>query len=250
MEKILSKPKVWVPVVILAGMLVILMIIQLINSCYAVNALLKKEGLNYQVENSAGWNEYETRNLKKDIFWYEQLLILSQADSIYLAFDLQDSLVQIGIKGFNMVQTKILHLHPSDFLKDLNEDSYRHFTTINPIVEETACIPKKAVKKVIAYSDNEEHHDADKLPVYDIPLSWSFTTGSNLRVVITGVKRMADSSFSLQPTQDFVKYRFLEFIKQPVSKHYNPTIYLWLCDQDAKAIFRAVPPGGKVLFRN
>ena len=173
--------------VILLSLLVILIIIQMINSCYAVNALLKKEGLNYQVEKSAGWNEYETRYLKKNIYWYEQMLILSQADSIYLAFDLQDSLVQIGIKGFNMVQTKILHQHPSDFLKDLNEDSYRHFTTINPIVEESACIPKKAVKKVIAYSDNEEQHDADKLPDYDKPLTWSFTTGSNLRLVITGV---------------------------------------------------------------
>lgn len=250
MEKFLSKPEVWVPVVFLPCLLVILLIIQLINSCYAVNTLLKNEGLNYQVDNSGGWNEYETRRLKKDIFWYEQLLILAQTDSIYLAFDLQDSLVQIGIKGFSMVQTKILHQHPSDFLKHLNEEAYMHFTANNPMVEEAACIPKKVVKKIIAYSDKEEFHDVSKLPDYDKPLSWSFTTESNLRVVITGVKKTADSSFSLQSTRDLVKYRFLEFFKQPVSKQYNPTIYLWLCDQDAKAIYRAVPPGGKVLFRN
>lgn len=246
----LSKRKLWVPVISLASLLLIAVIFNLVNSYNAVKALLKETDLNNQVKNSPGWNEYEPRQLKKDIFWYEQLLSLAKTDSIYLAVDLKDSLVQIGLKGFNMVQTKILHQRHSDFLTHLNEETYRHFTAVNPMIYEAACIPKRDVKKVIAFSDNEESLDDQKEPASDKPLFWSFTTGSNLRVVITGVKLSADSSFLLQPLQDIVKYRFQEFIREPAPEKYNPTVYLWLCDKDAKAMYRAVPPGGKVLFRN
>lgn len=233
-----------------ACLLLILIIIQLINSCLAVNDLLEHEELDDQVKSNAGWNENETRSLKKDIFWYEQLLMLAQTDSIYLAVDLRDNLAQIGIKGYNIVQTKILHQHPPGFLKNLNEDTYRHFTTINPIVEEAACIPKKEVKKVVAYSDNMKHQNKLDEQDSDKPFYWTFTTGSNLRVVITGVTSTVDSSFSYHPVKDIVNYRFREFIKDPISKKYNPTIYLWLSHPEAKAFYRAVPPGGKVLFRD
>jgi hypothetical protein len=250
MKKILSNRKFMVPVVLMALLMLALLVVQLIASSRAVYASLKEMNLTKENSFTGGWNDDEIRKLKKDILWFEQLLALARHDSISLVIDLNDSVVQISLKGMDLLQTKVLKHYPANFLASAGEATWMHYGKINPIRNEVAGIPKRQVKKIVAFtsSDDASVHSDDQSD--EKPLHWKFTTAGNLGVVITGVQISADSSYILQSKKDLLKYRMNEFLKEPFPTSYTPTLYLWLDDRDAKAIYKAVSSKGNVLFRN
>jgi hypothetical protein len=249
-KKIFSTIKFIVPAATVTILVLVLLVVQLVNSTRSVNASLEEINANMEVFGPGGWNDVEIRQLKKDILWYEQLLDLAKHDSISLVINLNDSVVQISLRGLDLMQTKILRQSPSNFLAAADEATWMHFGKISPINNETAGIPKRQVKKVVAFASAGNNHELPDDPAHNNPLKWNFTTAGNMGVVITGVQTSADSSYVLHAWTDLMKYRMGEFLKDPFPQVYTPTLYIWLDDRDAKAIYKAVSSKGNVLFRN
>ena len=225
------------------------LIVQLILAVRAVKFFQVETGLTNAFESGPGWGEYETRRLKKDIFWLEQVLALEKSDSVSITLNLKDSLVSMRLKGVELLQTKILKQVPSGFLETAGELSYKHFAGITYIVKEEAGIPKRAVKKQTVIQNKEETENKKERNSTK-PLTWSFTTSNNLKVIINGVVSESDSLLCVHPVKDLMKNRIQEFLSNPLSKEYIPILHLWIDDNDAKSLYRAVPSGGTVLFRN
>jgi hypothetical protein len=250
MKKTLTDWRFIVPAASIAILMMILLVAQLLMSTRAVNATLTGMAIDKEVSGTGGWNDHEIRKLKKDILWFEQLLALAKHDSISLVVNLNDSVVQISLRGLELLQTKILRQYPANFMASAGEATWMHYGRISPMMVETAGIPKRQVKKVVAFTSAGNAHEPTGDQENDKPLYWKFTTAGNLGVVITGVKISADSTYVLQSGRELLKYRAGEFLKDPFPSVYTPTLYLWLDDRDAKAIYKAVSSKGNVLFRN
>jgi hypothetical protein len=250
MKKILSDRKFIVPAALVVILMMIFVVTQLVMSIRAVNATLREMAIEKEASVTRGWNVPEIRSVKTDILWFEQLLVLAKHDSISLVVNLNDSVVQISLKGLDLLQTKILRQYPSNFLTSAGEATRMHYGRISPIINESAGIPKRQVKKVVAFASAGNNHEPSENQINDKPLHWKFTTAGNMGMVITGVQMSADSTYILQTERDLLKYRALEIMRDPFPSGYTPTLHLWLDDRDAKAIYKAVSSKGNVLFRN
>ena len=196
------------------------------------------------------YQEGEARDLAEEIFWLEQKLELAKSDSICLIVDLSDSLVQIHLKGMDLFHSKILKKYPKKVLNSVNQAVYQQLAKFTEIKSEVANVPKKPIKKVKAPKNGIPKAETEKNSIPNPDLIWHFVTGENIRIVITGVKMNSDSAFVINPRKDLMKYKTQEFLSEIIPSDYSPTVYLWLNDTDAKAIYRAVPEKGKILFRN
>jgi|GEM_PF-5866042 len=250
MKKILSDRRFIVPAASAFILMMIFLVVQLVMSTRAVNATLAGMAIDKEASVSGRWNDHEIRRLQKDIIWFEQLLALAKHDSISLVVNLNDSVVQISLRGLELLQTKILRQYPANFMVSAGEATWMHYSRISQIKNEMAGIPKRQVKKVVAFASAGNAHEPSEDQENQRPLYWKITTAGNLGVVITGVKMSADSTYVLQSGRDLLKYRANEFLKDPFPSEYTPTVYLWLDDRDAKAIYKAVSSKGNVLFRN
>ncbi len=250
MKKIIYGRKFIFPAVSLAFLMLVFLMVQLVASSRAVNASLREMGNENDIPGAGGWDDDQIRKLKKDILWFEQLLALAQHDSISLLINLNDGVVQISLKGLDLLQTKILMQHPANFLGTAAEATWMHYGKISPINAETAGIPKRQVKKVVAFTSAGDTSVSSGDQPDEKPLHWKFITAGNMGVVITGVQFSSDSSYVVHSKKDLIKYRMNEFLKDPFPDSYTPTLYLWLDDRDAKAIYKAVSSKGNVLFRN
>ncbi len=198
----------------------------------------------------AGWNIPEIMEKKKEVNWLERQLILAKSDSLNLGISLADSIVQVQLKGTILLQARILKQNPMPFLETINFGAYHYFTKINSISEETATIVKRPVKKVQAPKNENEANEIKHDTIPDPLLVWQFKLDNQLEIVVTGVGFNKDSLIDLEYNKDILKYNTDRLKKDLFPKNYTPTLYLWLNDKDAKAIYRAIPERGKVVFRN
>jgi hypothetical protein len=232
----------------------ILLVFLIIRLVFSVQASQKRAEifLNFSEKQNEVplYQEGEARDLSEDIFWLEQKLELAKSDSISLSIDLSDGLVQIHLKGMDLFHSKILKKYPENVLNSLNQAAYLQLAKVTEIKSEVANVPKKPIKKVKALKNGIPQAETEKDSIPNPDLIWHFVTGENIRIVITGVKMNSDSAFVINPRIDLMKYKTQEFLRQIIPSDYSPTVYLWLIDTDAKAIYRAVPEKGKVLFRN
>jgi hypothetical protein len=250
MKDFFIKRKLFISASFFAGLLLIFMVIHLVVSFKAVTVARQEVIIGNQEYGNNGWNEEEIRILKKNIQWSEQLLLLAKHDSTSLLVNLKDSVVQISLKGVNLLQTKILRQYPADFLNSADEVIRMHYGEMSPIVFETANTPKRQVKKVVAFASENMANKSSVEPATNESLYWKFTTAGNLGIVITGIQSSADTLIFFPIWKDLLKYQVQEFLKTPFPSGFTPTLYLWLDDQDAKAIYRAVSTRGNVLFRD
>lgn len=199
--------------------------------------------------NDLGWNIIEIQEKKKEVHWLDQQLLLAKSDSLNLGINLSDSIVQVQLKGTALLQANILKQYPVHFMESPNYAAYLDFTAISRIIDEQSTIPKKPIKKVKAPKNESEvvevKHDTIQIP----PLVWRFTLDNKIEVVITGVGHNPDSTLNLQFNKDIINYSFDKLNKNLIPKNFLPTFYIWLDDKDAKAIYRAIPEGGKVVFK-
>jgi hypothetical protein len=198
----------------------------------------------------AGWNIPEIKEKKKEINWLERQLLLAKSDSLNLGISLNDSIVQVQLKGTVLVQAKMIKHHPVHFFDSLNYGAYHDFTRIASIVEEQSTIPKKPIRKVQAPKNENEVQEFKHDTIPDPPMVWQFSLNNRINVVITGVGLDKDSVLNFQYSKNMVDYKFSNLKTNMFPKNYNPTLYIWLNDKDAKSIYRAIPEKGKVVFKN
>ncbi len=199
--------------------------------------------------NDAGWNFPEIKQKKKEVHWMEQQLLLAKSDSLNLGINLADSTVQVQLKGTVLLQANILKQAPTHFIESPNYAAYLDFTAITRIVQEQSTSVKRPVKKVQAPKNENEVKEFKHDTVPESPIVWQFILDNKIEVVITGVGLGKDSLLDLNFNNDFLKYNVARLQNNWLPKTYMPTLYLWLNDKDAKAIYRAIPGNGKVVFK-
>jgi hypothetical protein len=200
--------------------------------------------------NDIGWTIPEIQAKKKEIHWLERTLALAKSDSLNIGISLTDSIVQVQLKGTVLFQAKMLNQHPYHFFDTLNYGTYLDFTKIATITEEQATIVKRPVKRVQAPKSENEVKEVAKDTIPDPLLVWQFKLNNQIEVVVTGVGLDKDSVFNPQYQNDLKNYNIEKAKKSFMPKTYIPTLYIWLHDKDAKAIYRAIPERGKVVFKN
>lgn len=200
--------------------------------------------------NDAGWNIPEIQEKKKEVHWMERHLQLAKSDSLNLGINLTDSIVQVQLRGTVLLQAKIQKQIPANFFEDLNYGTYLDFTKIASVVEEQATIVKRPVKRVQAPKNEDEAAKVKHDTIPDPLLVWQFKLDNEIEVVITGIGGSQDSLKAVNYNNDIFNYSTEYFKKNIFPKSYIPTLYIWLNDNDAKALYRAIPENGKVVFRN
>ena len=239
-------------IIIVFTLLLIFSAVRYVFALNAVKATISEQNSESTDENTTepGWNDPEIRKMKKDVYWLEQQILLAKSDSISLGFNLTDSVVQVQLKGTVLFQAKILKQYPARFLESLNYKAYTEFGKMALITSEFSDFPKKPIKKVIAPKSENEVSTAKPDSVIVKRLSWKFNLNNNINVIVSGVELNKDSLLDLRFEDDMLKYRSELLNNEWFPKFYTPTLYIWLNDKDAKAVYRALPKNGKVIFRN
>lgn len=239
-------------IIIVFSLLLIFSVVRYVFALNAVKAAISEQNTNSTDENTTeqGWNDPEIRKMKKEVYWLEQQILLAKSDSISLGFNLTDSVVQVQLKGTVLFQAKILKQYPARFLESMNYKAYTDFGKIAVITSEYSEFPKKPIKKVIAPKSENEISTAKPDSVIIKRLSWKFNLNNNINVIVSGVEFNKDSVLDLRFENDMIKYRSGQIKNEWLPKSYIPTLYIWVNDKDAKAVYRALPKNGKVIFRN
>ncbi len=239
-------------VILVVACLFIFTTIRLILAVNSVKATIDKQKSEITADNdfSKGWQNQEVRQTIKDIHWYEQQLLLAKSDSINLGINLADSVVQVQLKGTVLFQSRILLQKPAIFLNNLNPEFYLEFSKIASIKSETANTPKKPIKRVAAPNSIASQNETKNDTIIDQRLVWQFTTDNDVNVIITGVEMNKDSLLLPNSGNDLFNYHSQEFFGNIIPDTYSPTLYIWLNDKEAKAVYRALPEKGKVIIRN
>ncbi len=200
----------------------------------------------------SGWNDKEIRNLYKEKWWLEQQLALAKSDSFGLAINLKDSIVQVQLNGTVLFQSKILIQKPEHSLSQMNEKVYRDLLAeISKTDSNNANIPKKPIKKVTAPKVGSEVPETKMDTLKESRLYWHFITNKGVEVIINGVQQNQDSTYSKIPVaKDIMSFRIGDGLEQPSQPITTALVFLWLNDQDAKAIYRALPENTRVIFRD
>ncbi len=199
--------------------------------------------------NDAGWNIPEVKQKKKEVHWMEQQLLLAKSDSLNLGINLADSTVLVQLKGTILLQADILKQMPENFIESPNYAAYLDITAISKIIQEQSTSVKRPVKKIQAPKNENEVKEVKHDSIPEAPIIWQFILDNNIEVVITGVGLGQDSLLDLNFKNDILKYNIGKLKNNLLPKTYIPTLYIWLDDKDAKAIYRAIPGNGRVVFK-
>lgn len=252
MKDILIKYKVgFIITIVVFLILSAFTIVRFINAEKAVKMAINEKTSNFSETdvNDAGWKIHEVEQKKKEVHWMEQKLLLAKSDSLNLGINLTDSTVQVQLKGTVLLQADILKQIPETFIQSPNYAAYLDITAISKIVNEQSTSVKRPVKKIKAPKNESEVQKVEHDTVPEAPIIWQFTLDNNIEVVITGVGLGKDSLLNMNFENDMLKYNFEKFKSNWLPKTYSPTLYIWLDDKDAKAIYRAIPGNGRVVFK-
>ena len=198
----------------------------------------------------AGGENDTIRNLYKEKWWYEQQLAVSKSDSFSLGINLYDSIIQVQLKGTVLFQANILKHTPEQFFRNADEKLYRMlFEEVSRIDSSEANIPKKPIKKVIAPKVGDESKESKTDTLKEDFLVWHFFTDKNIEVLIYGVQQEIDST-SIKIESNLKVSRFDEGLNNPFKPQNTIPLVMWLNDQDAKSIYRALPHKSRVIIRD
>ncbi|MGD9555534.1 MAG: hypothetical protein AB7V25_00785 [Mangrovibacterium sp.] len=205
-----------------------------------------------EVEKDTSW-----LRLYKEKDWLETRLQIARTDSISLSVNLQDSSLQIELKGVVLKKTKMLDYKADKFLYKLNPAAYHHMMGKQAKASEViASIPKepliikKAPKDTLEAEATAETIDSTKIEV----VHWMMKLDNQLVIKIEGVDPLskdgwwASRKFWMvqnlqQTTRDFTKALLFK------TPEYDPEIKLLIPEADAKAFYRALPVQPLVCIR-
>lgn len=235
------------------SVLLVLFFVNVGFSISKVNTVGKKiisDSKNNPVE--INWNSNEIRNLYKEKVWIEQQLALAKSDSFSMGINLKDSVVQVQLKGTVLFQGKILMQKPNQFFNNSGKEVYLNYFSKTSVVDSSkANVPKRPIRKVVAPQIGADVEPAKIDTVKSEEIHWEFITSNQIRVIINGVAEINDSVQTDIPVKkDIFSYRFKNEPENIFSNRFIPTLFLWLDDTDAKAIYRALPERPKCIFRN
>ncbi|MCK3683319.1 hypothetical protein [Maribellus sp. YY47] len=204
----------------------------------------------YDVKDSAWISAFKDRN------WIECRLETSKTDSISLSVNLKDSILQLELKGVVIKTTPIIELHADRFFEELNPVAYHHYfgeetasREMQATIEKIPLIVKKAPKDTLEYA--AQSHVVDTLKREDVHWLIMLDNGIELRVEGTDTTRTSNAwhnKFWLKQDYHQIKNNFAKTLKFEVPQ-YNPTIKLVISENDAKAIYRALPRQPRVCIR-
>jgi hypothetical protein len=215
-----------------------------------VKSTAEMENLNSGNFRTTIWSNEEIRSLWKENIWFERQLTLSKSDKINMGIDLTNKTIEVQLKGTVLLQAQIMKQYPSDFMKDINQNAYINlFGHIAAIDSEWCNYPKKPIVKVLAPKDSSEvQTKIDTLK--EARFEWRMNIENKFNVVINGVVFNEDSVKEIKRFEDIYRFRKDEILNKLNKDFYKPTLFLWLDDKDVKAIYRAIPEKGQVIFRN
>lgn len=234
---------------IIFPVLILFFIVRLI---FAVNSAKSSANGNIREQLSGdlyirGWKDTTARKMIQEIQWLEGQAVLAGSDSISMSVDLSDNLAGIRLKGLPLLSTQIIKHFPEDYFGNL--PLYGGFAGVARIEREKANTPKKPVKK-IETTVNKTVNKSEPDTVSHKPLIWEFSTANNIKVIIYGVREKSDSTFKINPAADLALFFAGEFFSNMFPSSFEPPLFLWLPDKDARAIYRAMPENGKIIVRN
>ncbi len=197
-----------------------------------------------------GWSLQEQRDLWTEKFWIVNQLAISKLDSMSLGICFSDSSFQLIFKGLPLIKAPIRQVWPQHMLADMDPRIYAKLFSVPAImVSDTANLPKKVFRKVRVNTEGEAV-PVDSAGVVEGCLSWTFVTNNHLRFVVTGY---GCDSLDGEPSvkTDLLAYRIHAIWGDLFFREtYMPTIFIWLNDADAKAIYKALPRHAAVIVRN
>lgn len=199
----------------------------------------------------------ETYNLYKDKTWLEGRFQLTKEDSISLAVNLKDSVLQLELKGVVLKSSKMIDFQIDELFRHLNIGAYHHYfgeratgDSVLATIEKEPLIVKKAPRDSIEYANQQHVVDTTKQEV----VHWMVSLNNDILLKIEGVDT-AENEAWLQSKQFWWKQDLVQLksdlrktvlFKQP---DYRPEMTLILNEADAKAIFRALPDKPQVCIR-
>lgn len=240
---------------VLRGLYVVLTVIALLYTIFSVAAVRQRmKAINSQIDVkllTVNDIEKDTAYLRlyKEKDWLETRLQIARTDSISLSVDLQDSTLQIELKGVVLKKSRIFDFKADRFLYRLNPAAYHHLlgkqakadTVIASIVKEPLIV-KKAPKDTANVEDGTTVIDTSKVEA----VHWVLKLDNQVALKIEGVHPNSKSDW-----WGGQKFWLLQNLKQTAkdlsrvirlkTPEYFPEIRLVVNEADAKAFYRALP---------
>ncbi len=246
-----SKPAFWggLFLIFIVFVLLIILIVSLMGARQTAKMIIDAEET--KTVAAIDWNNEEIRALLKTKCWFESQLALSKDDSMSLGINLRDSIIQIQLDGLPLIQSRILYIRPKSFLSEIDAAFYsKLFGQPAKIISGKSNYPKRPIKKMKVVEGADAELITDNI-VKSKRFYWEFVSDNNIRIVINGCK-ISDDSIEKKPSffSDMIKFRLKSKSKNPEKQIYHPTLFLWMNDNDAKAIYRALSEKSRLSIRN
>ncbi|MEK7729870.1 MAG: hypothetical protein AAB354_15790 [candidate division KSB1 bacterium] len=175
---------------------------------------------------------------------------LSKGDSISLSLNLRDSLASLEMKGTPIRQCRLLRFEVSRALKRLQAKGRLHEWSATPfkLQSDLATLPKAPVRVVTAPKDTLEAQARAKeeIPIEKSEVHFTLEFDRNLTLAITQAQdltfegRLKKWSYELKRSWAEVKEAVSALQRGELPQH-RMLIELELTQEDAKAIYRALP---------
>lgn len=175
---------------------------------------------------------------------------LSKGDSISLTLNLRDSLASLEMKGTPIRQCRILRFEVSRALERLQAKGRLHEWSATPfkLQNDLATLPKAPVRVVTAPKDTLEAQARarEEIPVEKNEVHFTLEFDRNLTLAIVQAQdltfdgKMRKWSYELKRSWAEVKEAVQAVLRGELPQH-RMLIELELTQEDAKAIYRALP---------
>jgi hypothetical protein len=198
-------------------------------------------------------------NLMKDKAWIESRLKMAENDSIGLAIDLEEKIIQLELKGVVVMKSKIRDYSTSGFFKRMDGNIYfTMFGSPLAILGFESSIAKNPLK-VVQAPKTEAEADANFAKKDSIPkenVYWTVKLNRDLELNIQGIDSVADSQSKYKFGQSFEFKRNVKNILRSLHDMillkkltYTPEILISIPENDAKAILHALPRQALITIR-
>ncbi len=197
--------------------------------------------------NPESWFNKEQSDIWAEKWWISNQLAVAKLDSMSLGICFKDSTMQLLFKGLPLVKAPIRHMWPEHMFIDLDyKVAAKLFSKPTYIVSQKANLPKKVFRKV-RVNEKGEAVPVDSVGLVGSNLSWIFFTENHLKIVVTG---FGGDSLDLKPAVGMNLFtHHLTTLTEDFFylKSYQPTLFIWLKDTDAKTIYKALPHRAAVI---
>jgi len=197
-------------------------------------------------------------SLEVDQAFFQARLQLVKRDSINLAVDLIDSVVALEVKGVPMRRCKILRYRSSGLVKRLRSQGRLHQWLSTPFVlqEELATLPKAPIRIKEAPRDTIEANESkgEDLPIEQRDAEFTLHFDRSLTLVVEQAQppsfagRLRKIWYDLRRTFGAAGDAVAALIHRQIPQH-RLWIEIELPREDAKAIYRALPPHAGLALR-